>query len=258
MDHAHVAAIFAVALFAGLVALLDLGRRIGIRQLARDPEGARAGVGPIDGAIFGLLGLLIAFTFSGAATRFDWRRDLIVQEANDIGTAYLRLDLLPAETQPQLREQFRHYVDTRVEVYRRLPDVTAALEALAQANQLQGEIWATAVAACRTANSPSTTSLMLTALNAMIDITTTRTMAARTHPPAIVFVMLGAIALVSALLAGNGMAGSQARNWVHVLAFAAILGITVYVILDMEYPRAGFIRVDAFDQTLVDLGDTMR
>ena len=80
----------ALALFAGMVVLLEVGRRTGIRRMRKDPEAAREGFGALEGAIFALLGLLIAFTFSGAAERFDRRRHLIVEETNAIGTAYLR------------------------------------------------------------------------------------------------------------------------------------------------------------------------
>ncbi len=72
------------------------------------------------------MGLLIAFTFSGALTRFDARRVQAVDEANAIGTAYLRVDLLPAAAQPKLREAFRSYADARIATYRKLPDVAAA------------------------------------------------------------------------------------------------------------------------------------
>jgi len=99
--------------------------------------------------------------------------------------------------------------------------------------------------------------LLLPALNAMIDITTTRTMAAQMHPPTIIFVMLFGLALASALLAGYGMASATSRSWLHVLGFAAALAVAVYVIFDLEYPRFGMIRVDAFDQALVDLRESM-
>ena len=93
-----------------MLILLEVGRRIGARRLAEDPMGAAAGVGTVEGAVFALFGLLIAFTFSGAAARFDTRRQLIIEETNAIGTAYLRLDLLPVDAQPGLREKFRRYV----------------------------------------------------------------------------------------------------------------------------------------------------
>ncbi len=96
MHHALISLSIALALFAGMLLLLDIGRRIGARRRAQDAGGAGAGTGAVEGAVFALLGLLVAFTFSGAASRFDARRALVVEEANAIGTAYLRLDLLPA------------------------------------------------------------------------------------------------------------------------------------------------------------------
>ena len=254
--HLAINAWLVVGLFLGMLLLVELGRRVGARRLADDPEGARAGVGAVEGAVYGLLGLLIAFTFSGAAARFDARRQLIVEEANDIGTAYLRLDLLPAEPRAQLQEKFRRYVDSRLETYRKLPDLRAAEAELARSVGLQNEIWTLALNSAR-AEAPPATMLLLPALNQMIDITTTRTAAARLHPPSVVFLMLGVLALVSSLLAGYGMAGGKTRSWLHMLAYAAITTGGVYVILNLEYPRLGFIRIDAFDQVLVDVRKSM-
>jgi hypothetical protein len=248
-----------MGLFFSMLLLLDIGRRVGVRRLANDPEGARTGTGTVDGAVFALLGLLIAFTFSGAASRFDARRALIVEEANNIGTAYLRLDLLPASAQPALRDSFRRYVESRLEVYRKLPDLEAVKVELARSTQLQGDIWSQAVAAGRLEGAPpAATILLLPALNQMIDITTTRTMATQMHPPVVIFVLLFGLALASALLAGYGMAGGKSRNWIHMLGFAAVMAVATNVILDIEYPRLGLIRVDAFDQVLVDVRDSMQ
>ena len=259
MEHGLYVSLFALGLFLGMLILLEVGRRIGVRRLAEDPEGAEAGVGTVEGAVFALLGLLIAFTFSGAASRFDTRRQLIVEETNDIGTAYLRLDLLPVDAQPALREKFREYVDTRLAIYRKLPDIAAAKEEMAKANRLQVEIWRQSVAASRAQGaSAAAPMLLLPALNAMIDITTTRTMAGQIHPPIIIFALLFGLALVSSLLVGYGMASSKDRNWLHMLGLAFVMAVSVYVILDIEYPRLGFIRVDSFDQALVELRESMK
>lgn len=259
MEHGMFASVLAVGLFLGMLILAEVGRRIGIRRLAQDPEGAEAGVGVVDGAVFALLGLLIAFTFSGAAARFDARRQLIVEETNDIGTAYLRLDLLPVDAQPKLREKFRQYVDARLELYRKLPNITAATEELVKANNLQGEIWRQAVAASAAPGaSPAAPMLLLNALNTMIDITTTRTMALQMHPPTVIFAMLFGLALASSLLVGYGMAASKQRNWLHTLGLAFAMAAAVFVILDIEYPRVGFIRVDAFDRALAELRAGMK
>jgi len=259
MEHGIFASLLAVGLFLGMLILSEVGRRVGMRRLAQDPEGAEAGVGVVDGAIFALLGLLVAFTFSGAASRFDMRRQLIVEETNDIGTAYLRLDLLPVDAQLKLREKFRQYVDARLEVYRKLPNVAAAKEELVKANNLQGDIWRQAVAASTAQGAaPAAPMLLLTALNAMIDITTTRTLTMQMHPPMVIFALLFGLALTSSLLVGYGMAASKQRNWLHTLGLAFAMATAVFVILDIEYPRVGFIRVDAFDRALVELRESMK
>jgi len=249
--------LFALGLFAGILLMLELGRRVGARQRARIMAGGAAGVGAVEAAIFTLLGLLIAFTFQGAAARFDGRRTLIVQEANNIGTAWLRIDLLPASAQPAMRELFRQYLDSRLETYRKFSDPVAVKVELDRTAQLQNEIWQAALAGQKESGQAVVVGL-LPGLNQMFDIVTTRTMAAKAHPPTIVFVMLGIMACVAAFMAGHGMSGSKVRSWVHNVGFAAILALTVFVILDLEFPRLGFIRVNAFDQVLVDLRQSMK
>jgi hypothetical protein len=258
MDLIIAALLSTAGLFLGMLVLLEIGRRIGVRRLAKDPEGAMVGVGTVEGAVFGLLALLVAFTFSGAAARFDTRRQLIVEETNAIGTAYLRLDLLPPAAQPALRGRFRQYVEARLAAYRQLPDIVAAQAEERRATQMQGDIWRQAVAACQEAGVPHATMLLLPALNAMLDLTTTRTLATRMHPPTIIFGMRFGLALASALLAGYGMAGTPSHRWLHMLAFAAVIAAVVYVILDLEYPRLGLIRFQAFDQALVELRQSMQ
>jgi hypothetical protein len=257
MDRTFVSILYAAGLLVGMILLLDLGCRVGRRRQGKDQEGARAGLGAVEGAVFALMGLLIAFTFSGAASRFDARRHLIVEEANAIGTAWLRLDLLPPASQPELRGLFRRYLDLRLAVYQKLPDLAAALADLDKANALQSEIWSRAVAACQQSPSPVSAQL-IPALNQMFDISATRTAAARMHPPAIIFILLGVLALMSSLLAGYAMAGGKTRSWIHLLGFALIMATTVYVILDLEFPRLGIIRIDAFDQVLIELRQSMR
>lgn len=255
MNRVVIGILISGGLLVGMVFLLEVGRRLG-RRLGKQEEAARPGLGAVEAAVFALLGLLIAFTFSGAASRFDARRGLIVEEANAIGTAWLRLDLLPPAAQPELRDLFRRYLDARLAGYGKMPDVKAAFAEFARANGLQGEIWKRAVPACQASPSPLT-ALVIPALNQMFDITTTRAMAAKTHPPAVVFVMLGILALVSALLSGYAMASGKTRSWIHILGYAVITAGTVYVILDLEYPRLGFIRIDAHDQVLVELRQGM-
>ena len=246
------------ALFVGVLVLAEVGRRIGKRRLARDTEGLAKGAGAAEASVFTLLGLLIAFTFSSAAARFEDRRHLITDEANAIGTAYLRIGLLPGDVQPAMKDLFRRYTEVRSTTYLNAEDEAATQAKLAEAASLQGRIWEMALTASRRPEVRAQTPiLVLSSLNDMIDITTTRVMATRNHPPLVVFLLLGGLSLVGALLIGYGTAPDAHRNWFHTIIFATILSLTVYVIVDLELPRLGMIRVHGADQILVDLRKSM-
>jgi hypothetical protein len=219
MSKFQVVAALIIALFFVMIFLIIAGRRLGIRQRRMDVEGAKAGVGTVDAAVFSLLGLLIAFTLGGAASRYDARRELIAREANAIGTAYLRIDLLPPSAQPRLREDFRSYLDARIEFFRNLSLIQyVGRQGVEQYGVLQNKIWAEAVAGCREANSPAITSLVISSLNEMFDITTTRLAAMETHPPKVIFGGLVVLMLAGALLIGYGMAEGKNPSRFHVLS----------------------------------------
>ena len=244
----------ALGMFTGILAAIVLGRWIGRRSAA-----SHESVGSLEAAVFALMGLLIAFTFSGALSRFDQRRAQIVDEANAIGTAWLRIDTLPASAQPKLRQTMRDYVDSRIATYKKLPDIKAAQEELARSQSLQNEIWSQTQAALRLPDARANADvLMLPALNQMFDLTTVRVMATQMHPPMVIYAMLIGLALISALLAGYQSAGARVHDWMHSVGFALIIALTVYVILDIEYPRMGFVRLDAIDQVLVNVRAGMK
>jgi len=246
--------LFVVLLFGGMLLLLEFGRRIGIHRRSKESEGERGNLGTIEGGVFALFGLVVAFTFSGAASHFNEKRALIAVEANMIETAYLRLHLLSPKAQPELQELFRQYVDSRLETYHKLPNLEAAGIEMARSKRIQREIWTKAVVATQFRDSHvDAGKLLLPALNGMIDITTTRTMALQTHPPNVIYALLFTLGLICYLLAGYRMAAGKYRSWLHILSFAAITVIIVYVIIDVEYPRVGLIPLQAYDQTLADV-----
>jgi hypothetical protein len=211
----------------------------------------------VESAIFALLGLLIAFTFTGAASRLDVRRDLARDEANAIGTAWLRLDLLPAADRPVLRQKFRDYLQVRIDAHRGLGDAEAAAALLARAASLQQEIWSVAIAAAERDGRVYVWTLVVPALNAMFDAATSRVNAVRMHVPWIVFGLLGVLALLASVLAGYGMVAESGRDWMHMITFSAVIAITLYVIADMEFPRIGLIRIDVADEVLLELRSSM-
>jgi FtsH-binding integral membrane protein len=229
-----------------MIILLQLGHSLRLRRETAPQSAA------IEGAVFALFGLLLAFTFSGAVARYDAHRQLVVEESNDIGTAYLRLDLLAPQDQPQLRQLFRDYVNSRLHLYDGVSN-----EVSEATQQLQREIWqkSVAAAAASTAN-PDATRLLLPALNSMIDITSTRQNSFNMHPPAVIFYLLFVLSAGCALVAGYGMTATR-RSWFYTIALAVTVTFTIYATLEIEYPRKGLIRLTHMDDTFLQLRDSM-
>jgi hypothetical protein len=246
----------AVALFFAMLGFQEYGRRLGERHWRVEHE--RTGIGPAEPAIFALLGLFLAFTFSDAGTRFDARRQLVVEEANAIGTAWLRLDLLPPDRQPPLRDLFRQYLDARLQVYLAPSDAAAAAAEAGQVAALQDQIWSAAVSAAKASGELPPYTVVIPAINSMFDMSTSRMAVMKMHTPLEVFVVIAMLSLVSSILVGYSMAGRKARGWLHNIGFAAVLSMSLYLIIDFEYPRRGFIRMDSSDQLLVDLRRSMK
>ncbi|HEY1965996.1 MAG TPA: hypothetical protein VGG59_13740 [Acidobacteriaceae bacterium] len=233
-------------LFPAMIVLLELGRRQRRRHESEESS-------TIEGAIFALFGLLLAFSFSGAISRYDNHRLLLTEEVNDIGTAYLRLDLLPPQTQPELRQLFRDYTDSRLHLFDAVgPEISP------ETARQQRAIWqrATAAASSPGAN-PDAAKLLLPAINDMIDITSTRQNAFYMHPPAVVYWLLFVFSGGCALMAGYSIKPGP-RDWVHSIALALAVTLTVYTILDMDFPRRGFIRLSDREQSLISLRDSMK
>src|SRR5262245_36587153 len=163
----------AVALFLALLALQEVGRRAGRARAERTHGESREGLGSIEGAVYGLLGLLLAFTFSGAASRFEARRGLILDEAKALQTAYQRLDLLPADARAPLRAKMAAYLDARLAAQSAAQGLDAAWEALDRSKRLRQELWTDAVSATQAAGSPMP-QMVLPTLSSAFEIATTR------------------------------------------------------------------------------------
>lgn len=246
---------YAAVLVAASLLCFSAGRAIGRRELRMLGPGYEPHTATIDGAVFALLGLLVAFSFSGAASRFDQRRAEIIAEANAIGTAWSRVALLPPPVQGPVREAFRQYVDSRIRTYQLLPDEAAAKHEAARAGGLQNVLFERARVAAD--GSQPVLMLLLPALNDAFDRAADRAAAVEIHPPPVIFVLLIGIALLAATLAGFSTAASPRAPWLHAIIFALVLGCAIYVILDLEFPRIGLIRVDALDHLLVEARRSM-
>ncbi len=238
-------------LFFSILLCIWLGQKLGHRLLETRGEEAGAGVGLIEGGVFALLGLLVALTFSQAVSRFDQRRGMVVDEVNAVGTAELRIDLLPADLQPQMRDAFARYKQSRIDAYANSARFSEFKVGLAKSAVIQREIWALAIEGGRRPDGlPAINMQLLPALNQMFDITTTRAMALVTHTPVVVYLVMWVSALVASFLAGNAMGKGRNISWVHAISFAVVMTLALYVMIDIEYPRIGIVNLDSFVGTL--------
>jgi len=249
--------LFGTLFFVGMLGFYELGRWLGKRYAQKEITFGTRLFGTLDGAVFALLGLLIAFTFSTASQRFEERFRMVIEESNLISAAYGQLDLLPEADHAPMRELFRTYVDLRIHTYNKEVDAETMQADLQKTTVVFNEIWTRAVAGSKKMESPLAGNVLLPTLSSMHGIVVTRAAVMEIHTPWIIFVLLIVLGLMCALLGGYGTAESNNRDWLHALLFPIAISITVFVIMDLEYPRAGFLRVIDMDYIMVNLRNTM-
>jgi hypothetical protein len=210
-------------------------------------------------AIFGLLALLVAFMFSGAANRFDERRQLIVEEVRAIDSAHMALKLLPKEQQPVIRQLFLSYVDHRIALYQNMRDQDGFEKRLNEQTEVGKQLWQASLQVVRETNGSeqSLAAQILPAMARMIDAVETARLALKFHPPHIMWESLMLLALIGSFLSGYNSGIQQKRDWLGIIVFAVLLAGAVYIILNMEYPRLGSVNLNGFDQELIILRKTM-
>lgn len=241
--------------YLGTIALFLLavegGYRVGRRY--RRPQGVEDSteIGATQAGLLGLLGLLLAFTFSMASSRFEQRRQLILEEANAIGTAYLRADFLPEPQRSEVRSLFRAYVALRLDGL----GGKGVQEAVARSEELHGRLWSAAVRAAE--RTPTVTAgLFVQALNDVIDVHSKRLeMGLRNRlPPTIMFTVY-AVALLALAVTGIGGGLRETRSRIATVVLVMAVATVVLLIVDLDRPREGLLQVN--DQILLDLRRSM-
>jgi hypothetical protein len=249
---------YSFSLFLAVLLCLKVGFDFGKRKRTPQDEPDELGEGTVTTAVFGLLGLLVAFSFAGTIERYDTHRDLVAEEASAISGAYERFDLLPESDRPPLRSMMRDYAKARIDSYR-APIYSAAEEAaLAHAAQIQEQMWKQAIEAAKATGNPAILTLTSQALEAVFDAPVKQHAALQRHPPLITYVLLYIVALTSALLAGYGMFKHRRLPIMHSIMYAATVAVTLFVILDLEYPRVGFFNPDPSNRVMVEVLENMK
>ncbi|MBX3355439.1 MAG: hypothetical protein KF724_07045 [Phycisphaeraceae bacterium] len=237
-----------VALIAVLMICVEIGYRSGARHRADNDPSAPAQVGAIQGALLGLLGLLIAFSFAAAAQRFIDRQDLITMDANAIGTAFLRAELLEEPMRYDLQVALRDYRDSRLRVPKMIVE-GRIVEALAESDAMHSRIWNAAIQGVR--SNPEYAVVVLDPVNELIDLQTTRLSAGRKRVPKLVLGILLLCSFIGCGLIGFSCGLAGRRRWFLTGSLALLLAATINVTLELDDSRSGLLQLN--DAPLIDM-----
>jgi len=221
---------------------LEIGFRLGKRDAQARPGRSDPTLGVIVGSVLGLLALLLAFTFNIAASRYEERRSAVLNEANAIGTAFLRADLLAETAGDKARALLREYVDIRVEAAVSGSTIEGVNATVARSRDIHAELWTRGVAATK-ASPTVQTNLYLQALNDVIDIHTDRVQAALHAgiPPAI-WSALVVVTAIGLAMSGYQVGSSSGGRGLAGFGLVVALSVVLTLIADLDDPRTGFLR----------------
>jgi len=249
-DHSSV--LIVALLFVSLLAATEAGYQIGRRFVATTTDSTKTQINTIQASLLGVLALLLGFTFSLSLQRYDSRSQAVISEANAMGTAMLRAQLLPATVRTETQNLLREYLDLRVLAGTISLDQAEERSAvLRESGQVLDSLWRNALRAADQDASPVTTGLFIQALNELIDAYGTRDAALNRHvPEAVLFLLFGTFILTACLVGfASGVAGHRASFPTYILV--ALIVFLVFIVIDLDRPRRGLIEVS--QQSLVDL-----
>jgi hypothetical protein len=235
-----------------LVAALDCGYRLGGWRFARNSGEKEAPVGAMVASILALLAFVLGFTFSLAASQFDARRQAVLEEANAIGTTYLRTRLLPDPQRSEIARMLREYVNVRVEGIQ-TNDVAAALT---RSETLHQQIWTQAMEVANKSPDSIMTGLFIQSLNDVIDLHAKRVQVGiRSRIPIVIWAGLISLAIVGMAAVGYQAGLAATRRTPVMLGLVVAFSLVILLVVDLDRSHEGLLRVS--QQALVDLQKTM-
>jgi hypothetical protein len=237
------------------VAATALGYRAGRARKDTEDDRAYGVTTGLKASVFGLVALILGFTYSMTSSRFDERQRLVLDEANAIGTCYLRAGLLKPATTDGTRDALRRYTDLRIALFEQALDHDAVRRISQEMDGQLAGLWAHVEQSARDDPDLTHHSSIVPAVNTMIDLSSTRAWMMRNHVPPSVLLMLGVCMVVSGALTGQSF-GQVGRRSIGLWTIQnLVLAVVLFVVLDFDRPRRGLIKVN--HQPLVELRSSL-
>ncbi len=229
----------------------EIGRRLGLRGGRRGGDN----ISTLEGAILGLLALMIGFTFAMALSRFEGRRDALLNEANSIGTAALRARLLPAPYNAEALNLLRDYVKIRLDISGRVLSPGELDAGIVRSNALQEELWQQAKAVAAKDNGMVPTGIFIQSLNEMFDNQEKRLTETRNRVPTIVLLALYGVAIIASAFTGYTSGQEARRTRLPVYVTGVVISAVILLIQDLDRPTTGVITVS--QQPMIDTANSI-
>jgi hypothetical protein len=232
----------------------ELGFRYGrSRQVSESERGI---VTTIRTSTLGLVALLLGFSFAITSGRFNDRSRLVMEEANAIGTCYLRAGLVGEPASSQIRTALRRYIDFRLVSYERGLNAREFERLADSMHATLHDVWAGVTQAVSADRMLVIASQIVPAANAVIDLSATREWIRRFHMPASVVWLLGLSIILCGAMTGHALGEAGPRHLGLMLGFNLLIIMVALVVLDFDRPRSGLIRVD--QTPLIQARESMR
>ena len=226
-----------------LAVALEAGFQLGLRNRSQRDEHFPTHIRALQTALLGLLALLLGFTFSMSISRFDARKDLVLEEANAIGTAYLRAKFLPEQDSGDAAALLRDYVAARIDFHAASNDPQRLAAATAMALGIEESLWVRTVDLAQQQSGNLPVGLFIQALNSIIDVNEKRQVALENHVPEAVILLLFIVSAVSVGFLGFSQGLASRRRIYSTMTFAVLIALVLTVILDIDRPKRGLVQV---------------
>lgn len=244
-----------LVILAILIFSVYLGQVFGHRQIKSHPKHKLEILAVAESSVFALLALLIAFTFSGAFERFENRKMHLLTQANAFEKAMLYTDLVSAKFQPTLRTDIVKYMNLHLDAYHDIPHMSKVGEDLEKAQVVQQRIWQASIQAVKTIKNDSIAEAFLQNISMFFEEVNTGIDLTKMHAPPIIFYLMLGLAALGGFMIGYDSAENKQNQRIHIASYIVLTAATIFIILNLEFPRIGFIHTSSFDQLILDARD---
>jgi hypothetical protein len=228
-----------IILFLSMLSAIWIGYKIGLKKTKSDNKNSE-----ISSALLGLLALILGFTFAMSGSRYENRKNNLIDEANCIGTALLRSDIYPDSLKKEFKKDFKNYIKSRKDYYLLENDDAKLTASLRQSAAISDKLWSRAAFYAKNKDYFIQSTMMLPALNAMFDSASKSNMVLNSKVPETIVYLLLAFSVIISFFIGYNSGLEKKINKKFIIGFCFLICIVIFITLDLDRPRRGLIKLD--------------